>query len=121
MRDFSSAHGLRHITLRYFNAAGADASGQIGESHDPETHLIPLALDAAAGVRPDVTIFGDQYSTTDGTCVRDYIHVIDLASAHVTALQMLDERSAIFNLGCGGDGYTVNEVVAMARDCASGY
>ena len=83
LRDFGVAHGLKSITLRYFNAAGADPSAVIGEDHDPETHLIPLALDAAAGLRPHLTIFGDQHPTPDGTCIRDYIHVSDLADAHV--------------------------------------
>ena len=109
-RDF----GLRYASLRYFNAAGA--TKQFGEWHDPETHLIPLVLHAANGTRPDVQIFGDDYPTRDGTCVRDYIHVIDLARAHILALNILDERSAIYNLGCGGDGYTVKEVIDTARE-----
>jgi UDP-glucose 4-epimerase len=109
-RDF----GLRYASLRYFNAAGA--SEQFGEWHDPETHLIPLILQAANGTRDDVQIFGDDYPTSDGTCVRDYIHVIDLARAHVLALGILDERSAIYNLGCGGDGYTVKQVIDTARE-----
>lgn len=108
------AYGLRYASLRYFNAAGA--SSQFGEWHDPETHLIPLVLQAAHGARPDVQIFGDDYPTRDGTCVRDYIHVIDLARAHILALRILNERSAIYNLGCGGDGYTVREVIDLARE-----
>jgi len=111
---YEKAYGLRYASLRYFNAAGA--SKQFGEQHDPETHLIPLVLQAANGTRADVQIFGDDYSTRDGTCVRDYIHVIDLARAHILALDILGERSAIYNLGCGGDGYTVTEVIETARE-----
>src|SRR5438093_4993469 len=110
---YENAYGLRYASLRYFNAAGA--SSQFGEWHDPETHLIPLVLHAARGTRADVQIFGDDYPTRDGTCVRDYIHVIDLAHAHVLALNILEERSAIYNLGCGGDGYSVREVIDVAR------
>ncbi|HYW74202.1 MAG TPA: UDP-glucose 4-epimerase GalE [Pyrinomonadaceae bacterium] len=113
LRWYEQAYGLRYASLRYFNAAGA--SQQFGEQHDPETHLIPLVLQAANGARADVQIFGDDYPTRDGTCVRDYIHVIDLARAHILALDILDERSAIYNLGCGGDGYTVKEVIDTAR------
>ena len=109
-RDFS----LRYASLRYFNAAGA--TKQFGEWHDPETHLIPLVLHAANGTRADVQIFGNDYPTRDGTCIRDYIHVIDLARAHILALNILGERSAIYNLGCGGDGYTVKEVIDTARE-----
>lgn len=111
---YENAYGLRYASLRYFNAAGA--SKQFGEQHDPETHLIPLVLQAANGARPDAQIFGNDYPTRDGTCVRDYIHVIDLARAHILALNILEERSAIYNLGCGGDGYTVNEVIDVARE-----
>ncbi len=89
LRDFSAAHGLAWTALRYFNAAGADPDGEIGEDHDPETHLIPLALHAAAGTGPALTIFGDDYDTPDGTCIRDYVHVSDLADAHVLALAAL--------------------------------
>jgi UDP-arabinose 4-epimerase len=112
LADFGTAHGLRSIALRYFNAAGSDPDGEIGESHDPETHLIPLALDAASGRRAGVTIFGSDYETTDGTCVRDYIHVADLASAHVRAVDALEagSPSAVFNLG-NGQGFSVLEVV----------
>lgn len=110
---YEHAYGLRYASLRYFNAAGA--SRQCGEQHDPETHLIPLVLKAATGARADVQIFGDDYPTRDGTCVRDYIHVIDLARAHILALGILDDRSTIYNLGCGGDGYTVKEVIDAAR------
>ncbi len=117
MRWFDESYGLQYLSLRYFNAAGADDSGQIGEDHDPETHLIPLALDAAAGRRPDVKIFGTDYPTPDGTCLRDYIHVSDLARAHVTGLRaLLDGRvkSQAINLGTGR-GYSVREVVECAR------
>lgn len=111
---FERAYGMRYASLRYFNAAGA--TEQFGEWHDTETHLIPLVLQAAAGVRRDIQVYGDDYSTRDGTCVRDYIHVIDLARAHILALRNLDERSAIYNLGCGGEGYSVREVIDTARE-----
>ena len=110
---YERAYGLRYASLRYFNAAGA--TEKCGEDHDPETHLIPITLQAAAGKRPHVEIYGDDYPTEDGTCVRDYIHVIDLARAHILALDVLSERSAIYNLGCGGDGYSVREVIDTAR------
>jgi UDP-glucose 4-epimerase len=113
LKGYERAYGLRYASLRYFNAAGA--SERCGEMHDPETHLIPIILQTASGDREHVEIFGDDYSTRDGTCVRDYIHVIDLARAHVKALEILGDRSSIFNLGCGGDGYTVNEVIEAAR------
>ncbi len=111
---YERAHGLRYASLRYFNAAGATA--RCGEHHDPETHLIPIVLDAARGRRADVTVFGDDYPTPDGTCVRDYIHVVDLARAHILALGILDARSAIYNLGCGGAGYSVRQVIDVARE-----
>lgn len=111
---YDAAHDLRYASLRYFNAAGA--TEKCGEQHDPETHLIPLVLQAARGTRPDVTIFGDDYPTRDGTCVRDYIHVADLARAHILALEALDRGSRIYNLGCGGDGYTVREVITTAEE-----
>jgi UDP-glucose 4-epimerase len=114
LRWFDGAHGLRYASLRYFNAAGA--SERSGERHDPETHLIPLVLQAAARLRPEITVFGDDYPTPDGTCIRDYIHVVDLARAHVLALSILDERSAIYNLGCGGAGYSVKQVIDVARE-----
>src|SRR2546425_7237704 len=113
LKWFDGAYGLRYASLRYFNAAGA--TERCGEMHDPETHLIPLVLQAAAGVREDVQIFGDDYPTRDGTCVRDYIHIVDLARAHILALGILEERSAIYNLGCGGGGYTPREVIDNAR------
>lgn len=113
LKSYDRAYGIRFASLRYFNAAGA--SERCGEMHDPETHLIPIILQTAAGERDAVEIYGDDYPTRDGTCVRDYVHVIDLARAHVKALEILDERSAIFNLGCGGEGYTVSEVVKAAE------
>lgn len=114
LRWYSEAYGLRSISLRYFNAAGA--TGSRGERHDPETHLIPLVLDAAAGRRPYVTIFGDDYPTPDGTCVRDYVHVLDLARAHVLALfaDMRPGTSRAYNLGCGSGGFSVRQVIATA-------
>jgi UDP-arabinose 4-epimerase len=116
LRDFGAAHGLRSISLRYFNAAGADPEGEIGESHDPETHLIPLVLDAAAGVRPEIVVYGDDYDTPDGTCIRDYIHVADLAEAHVRALRALEAGAptTAYNLG-NGRGFSVMEVIETAR------
>lgn len=107
-------HGLRSACLRYFNAAGADPGGRLGEDHRPETHLIPLVLDAAAGRRPPLTVFGDDYPTPDGTCIRDYIHVADLAEAHLLALEALASRSVRYNLG-NGTGYSVREVIATAE------
>lgn len=113
MHWYERAYGLRYASLRYFNAAGA--SERCGEDHDPESHIIPITLQAAAGKRPHVEIYGDDYPTADGTCVRDYIHVIDLARAHILALGVLNERSAIYNLGCGGDGYSVRDVIETAK------
>jgi UDP-glucose 4-epimerase len=113
MHWYERAYGLHYASLRYFNAAGA--SEQCGEDHDPESHIIPITLQAAAGKRTHVEIYGDDYPTADGTCIRDYIHVIDLARAHILALDVLNERSAIYNLGCGGDGYSVREVIETAR------
>jgi len=113
MHWYEKAHGLRYASLRYFNAAGA--SEKCGEDHDPETHIIPITLQAATGKRAHVEIFGDDYPTPDGTCIRDYIHVIDLARAHILALDVLSERSAIYNLGCGGDGYSVRNVIETAK------
>jgi UDP-arabinose 4-epimerase len=116
LADFSRAHGLRSIALRYFNAAGADPDTQIGEAHDPETHLIPLVLDAASGRRETLTIFGTDYDTPDGTCIRDYIHVTDLADAHVKAVAALNAGapSGAYNLGLGR-GFSVREVIAAAE------
>ena len=112
LEAYDRAYGLRFASLRYFNAAGADDSGEIGELHDPETHLIPLALSAAAGTGPELQIFGSDYPTPDGTCVRDYIHVNDLASAHVKALEhlALGKQSFAVNVGTGR-GHSVREVI----------
>ena len=109
---YEQAYGMRFVSLRYFNAAGATKFS--GERHDPETHLIPIVLQAAAHLRPYVEIYGDDYPTPDGTCVRDYIHVSDLARAHVLALEYMERSSGFFNLGCGG-GRSVMEVVEAAR------
>ena len=116
LHDYDTAYELRSICLRYFNAAGADPDGGIGEDHDPETHLIPLVLDAALGIRPTVTVFGHDYPTEDGTCIRDYIHVTDLADAHILALTYLSEtnKSDVFNLG-NGNGFSVDRVIETAR------
>ena len=112
----SKAHGLRYVSLRYFNACGAHMSGEIGEAHNPETHLIPLILKVPNNQRENITIFGDDYDTKDGTCVRDYIHVTDLAQAHILAVKYLMNggESNIFNLG-NGVGFTVKEVIEVAR------
>ncbi|MBD0370860.1 MAG: UDP-glucose 4-epimerase GalE [Pyrinomonadaceae bacterium] len=114
---YERAYTLRYASLRYFNAAGA--TKLCGEWHDPETHLIPIVLQAAAGRRAHVEVYGDDYLTRDGTCVRDYIHVVDLARAHILALGILDKGSRIYNLGCGGEGYSVNEVIETARAVTS--
>lgn len=115
-KDYSRAYGLQFAALRYFNAAGADPEGEIGESHTPETHLIPLVLDAAGGKRQDIKVFGDDYDTPDGSCVRDYIHVYDLATAHLLALHYLEEgkESDFFNLG-NAIGTSVFEVVEAVK------
>lgn len=113
-----AAYGLKYVTLRYFNACGADESGTIGEAHEPETHLIPNVLKVPLGQREKISIFGEDYKTRDGTCVRDYIHVTDLADAHVRALAYLEggnDQSQTLNLG-SGTGFTVKEIVEMARD-----
>ena len=120
--DFQAAHGLNAIALRYFNAAGADPEGETGERHDPETHLIPLALDAVAGTGPALTVNGDDYDTPDGTCVRDYIHVTDLADAHVRAMSRLlgGGSSDRINLGTG-TGSSIREVLeAVSRIAGRG-
>jgi UDP-arabinose 4-epimerase len=116
LTDFDAAHALKSIALRYFNAAGADPDNEIGEDHNPETHLIPLVLDAAAGHKEAITVFGSNYDTPDGTCIRDYIHVTDLADAHVKALKALEEGapSGAYNLGLGR-GFSVQEVIATAE------
>lgn len=114
--DFDRAHGLKSVSLRYFNAAGADPDGQLGERHDPETHLIPLVLQAASGRQPNITVFGRDYDTPDGTCIRDYIHICDLCEAHWLALQSLlgGAESQAYNLG-NGAGFSVQEVIATAQ------
>ena len=111
-----AAYGIKYVALRYFNAAGAHISGEIGEDHSPETHLIPIIIQAALGQREKIAMFGDDYPTPDGTCVRDYIHVTDLADAHIKAIEKLfkDETSAIYNLG-NGKGFSVKEVVEETR------
>jgi UDP-glucose 4-epimerase len=113
---YAEAYGLRFTALRYFNAAGA--STRCGEDHAPETHLIPIVLQVAAGTRDSVEVYGHDYPTPDRTCVRDYIHVVDLARAHVLALEALENvgSSRVYNLGCGGDGYSVNQVIEAARE-----
>jgi len=117
LQDCDAAYGLKYINLRYFNAAGADESGEIGERHDPETHLIPLTLKVAAGELGSIKIFGTDYPTEDGTCIRDYIHVIDLAQAHLLALKALlaGGESTVYNLG-NSSGYSVREVIEVARE-----
>lgn len=116
LEDYSRAYGLNYISLRYFNASGADPEAKIGERHEPETHLIPLVLDAAMGRRPEIAIYGTDYDTPDGTCIRDYIHVWDLAQAHWLALNYLREhpQSDSFNLG-NGAGYSVREVIQTSE------
>ena len=116
LADFGAAYGMHSVSLRYFNAAGADPDSEIGEDHDPETHLIPLVLEAAAGERPHITIYGTDYDTPDGTCIRDYIHVTDLAQAHVLALKALQEGRGVssYNLGMSR-GFSVHEVVRTAH------
>ncbi len=115
LADFDHAYGQKYIALRYFNAAGADPQARIGENHDPETHLIPLALQAITVKRPPLQLFGQDYDTPDGTCIRDYIHVDDLASAHILAIKSLINggSSSVFNLG-SNHGYSVNEVIQTA-------
>ncbi len=108
-------HGLRSACLRYFNAAGADPAGRLGEDHRPETHLIPLAIDAALGRRPALEVFGQDYPTPDGTCIRDYVHVTDLADAHLRALDQLRDASVTYNLG-NGQGYSVLQVINAVAD-----
>jgi UDP-glucose 4-epimerase len=117
LKDYGLAYGMKYIALRYFNACGADLETEIGENHVPESHLIPLILDAAVGRREDIKIFGSDYPTSDGTCVRDYVHVVDLAQAHILALKRLLDggESDAFNLG-NGTGFSVKEVIGMAKE-----
>jgi UDP-glucose 4-epimerase len=112
LEDFDRAYGLKSVCLRYFNAAGADPEGQLGERHEPETHLLPLILQAASGRRPSITVFGRDYDTPDGTCIRDYVHVADLVAAHALAVDYLLEggASTAFNLG-NGQGFSVQQVI----------
>ena len=116
LEDYDHAHGLKSVCLRYFNAAGADPDGEIGERHEPETHLVPLILQVASGRRSQIGVYGDDYPTPDGTCVRDYVHVADLCDAHLLALRQLLEGSgsARYNLG-NGNGFSVREVLDTAR------
>lgn len=117
LRQYDRAYGLRFVSLRYFNAAGASLDAQIGEAHDPETHLIPLIFRVAGGSKRNLKVYGDDYPTEDGTCVRDYIHVVDLAAAHVSALKWLEQdgKSDFFNLGTGL-GYSVLQMIKMAEE-----
>lgn len=116
LEDYRKAYGINYCCLRYFNAAGADPEGELGESHMPETHLIPLILDAASGKRESISIFGTDYPTKDGTCIRDYIHVSDLADAHIRALEYLKQggESTCFNLG-NGNGDSVQHVIEVVK------
>ena len=116
LEDYQAAYGLKYISLRYFNAAGADPDAEIGEDHDPETHLIPLVLDVAAGKSKAIKVFGNDYATPDGTCIRDYIHVTDLAGAHILAIERLLDGagSGVYNLG-NGKGFSVLEVINRTR------
>lgn len=116
MKWFDTAHQIKYIALRYFNAAGAHESGKIGEDHTPETHLVPIILQVALGQRKHISVFGDDYATADGTCIRDYIHVTDLADAHILAVEKLRKGgdSGVYNLG-NGKGFSVKEVIEVAR------
>jgi UDP-glucose 4-epimerase len=116
LKDFCRAYGLNFVAFRYFNAAGADAEGKLGEDHNPETHLIPLVLQTALGVRDSISIFGTDYPTPDGTCIRDYIHVTDLANVHILGVEYLlnGGRSEIFNLG-NNNGFSVREIIEVAK------
>jgi UDP-glucose 4-epimerase len=114
LRWAHQVHGLRPACLRYFNAAGADPAGRLGEDHRPESHLIPLVIDAALGRRAALDVFGDDYSTPDGTCIRDYVHVSDLATAHLCAVEALQERPVTWNLG-NGAGHSVRQVIAAVE------
>ena len=117
LKDYDSAYGLKSICLRYFNACGAHLDGSIGEQHKPETHLIPLILQAASGRIENIAIYGEDYPTKDGTCIRDYIHVMDIAEAHFLALEFLKEKqiSEIFNIG-NNEGFSVKEIIEIAEE-----
>jgi UDP-glucose 4-epimerase len=119
LKDYADAYGLNSVCLRYFNACGADPEGELGENHDPETHLIPLILQAASGRRDSITVFGRDYATEDGTCIRDYIHIHDLCSAHELALKHImhgnSEGALAFNLG-NGKGFSVQQVVDVVKN-----
>ncbi|SDC29714.1 UDP-glucose 4-epimerase GalE [Halanaerobium congolense] len=117
LKRYDDIYDLKYVSLRYFNAAGADPEGEIGEAHDPETHLIPIVLQTALGIRDKIYIFGDDYPTCDGSCIRDYIHVTDLAAAHVLAVEALADgkESSIYNLG-NGEGYSVKEVINTVKE-----
>ena len=116
LRDFGASHGLQSVIFRYFNVAGADPEGEVGEFHQPETHLIPLMLDSIDGKRPALTVFGTDYPTPDGTCIRDYVHVMDLVDAHVLGVKWLEDGkgSRVFNLGTGR-GFSVREVIEHSK------
>lgn len=116
LADYEQAYGLKSVCLRYFNAAGADPEGQLGERHEPETHLIPLVLQAASGRRQAITVFGQDYDTPDGTCIRDYIHINDLCQAHLLALEYLFQggNNTAYNLG-NGSGFSVTELIEVAK------
>jgi UDP-glucose 4-epimerase len=114
LRWAHEVHGLRHACLRYFNAAGADPAGRLGEDHRPETHLIPLVIDAALDRRPPLEVYGDDYPTPDGTCIRDYVHVSDLATAHLLAVDRLENGPLVWNLG-NGEGHSVRQVIASVE------
>lgn len=116
LEDYDRAYGLKSVSLRYFNAAGADPEGQLGERHEPETHLIPLILRAASGRAPDIKVFGHDYDTPDGTCIRDYVHIVDLCEAHLIAVERLMQGapSTAYNLG-NGNGFSVAEVIAATE------
>ena len=118
LQDYAEVYGLKSVCLRYFNAAGAQPDGDNGERHDPETHLVPLVLQAASGRRDSISVFGDDYDTADGTCVRDYIHIVDLAQAHLLALNWLENQQGgvykVFNLG-NGNGYSVRQVIDAVK------
>jgi len=116
LKDYDNSYGLKSISLRYFNACGAHSDGTIGERHDPETHLIPLILQAASGRKDKITIYGDDYPTKDGTCIRDYIHVMDLAEAHLLALDRLSQTqlSDVYNVG-NNEGFSVRDIIEVAK------